>query len=73
MFTPHFLVYLISSKMATFHVEGKVELIVPVDNFGILHVTKKCLCVMFGFHSKIVHVSKDKTYDDNNNVIKSIY
>jgi hypothetical protein len=28
---------------------------------------------MFGFHSRIVHVSKDKAYDVNNNVIRSIY
>ncbi len=28
---------------------------------------------MFGFHLGIVHVSKDKAYDDNNNVIRSIY
>jgi hypothetical protein len=28
---------------------------------------------MFGFHLGIVHVSKNKMYDDNNNVIKSIY
>jgi hypothetical protein len=59
--------------MATFHVEGKVELIVLADNFRILHVIEKCLCAMFGFHSGIVHVSKDETYDDNNNVIRSIY
>jgi hypothetical protein len=32
-----------------------------------------CLCAMFGFHPKIVHVSKDDAYDANNNVIKSIY
>jgi hypothetical protein len=28
---------------------------------------------MFGFHPRIVHVCKDKAYDDNNNVIKSTY
>jgi len=28
---------------------------------------------MFGFHSRIVHVFKDEAYDDNNNVIRSIY
>jgi hypothetical protein len=70
---PHSLVYLISNRMATFHVECKVGLIVPTNDFGISHVTKKCLCAMFGFHSRIVHVSKDETYDDNNNVIRSIY
>jgi hypothetical protein len=25
------------------------------------------------FHPRTVHVSKDKEYDDNNNVIRSIY
>ncbi len=59
--------------MATFHAEGKVGLIVPTNDFGISHVIEKCLCAMFGFHSGIVHVSKDKMYDDNNNVIRSIY
>jgi hypothetical protein len=59
--------------MVIFHAKGKVELTVPIDNLGILHVTKKCLCVMFGFHMGTVHVSKDKMYDDNNNVIRSIY
>jgi hypothetical protein len=28
---------------------------------------------MFGFHPRIVHVSKHEAYDDNNNVIRSIY
>jgi hypothetical protein len=59
--------------MVIFHAKGKVELTVLVDNLGILHVTKKCLCAMFGFHMRTIHVSKDKMYDDNNNVIRSIY
>jgi hypothetical protein len=67
------LVYLISSKMATFHVEGKVEFIAHADNFRISHVIKKCLYAMFGFHFGTLHVSKDEAYDDNNNVIRSIY
>ncbi len=28
---------------------------------------------MFGFHLGTIHVSKNETYDDNNNVIRSIY
>jgi hypothetical protein len=28
---------------------------------------------MFGFHLRIVHISKDDAYDANNNVIRSIY
>jgi hypothetical protein len=59
--------------MATFHAKGKAKLTILVDNFGISYVTKKCLCVMFGFYTRIVHVSKDEMYDDNNNVIRSIY
>jgi hypothetical protein len=55
--------------MANFNVKGKVELIVLVDNFKISHVIEKCLCAMFGFHSGLVHVSKDEADDDNNNVI----
>ncbi len=31
------------------------------------------VCVMFGFHPRTVHVFKDNAYDDNNNVIISIY
>jgi hypothetical protein len=59
--------------MATFHANGKVEHIIPSDEFGILHVIGKCMCAMFGFHPRIVHASKDDAYDVNNNVIRSIY
>jgi hypothetical protein len=59
--------------MATFHAEGNTELIVPFDEFEILHVTKKCTCAMFGFHPRTIHVSKDDAYDAKNNVISSIY
>jgi Tat protein secretion system quality control protein TatD with DNase activity len=59
--------------MATFHAKGKVELIVSIDDFWVLHVIEKCLCAMFGFHPRIVHVSKDELYDHINNVIRSIY
>jgi hypothetical protein len=31
------------------------------------------MCAMFGFHLRIVHVSKDDAYDANNNVIISNY
>ncbi len=40
--------------------EGKVELNVLVDDFGILHVTEKCLCVMFGFHLGTVMFPRTK-------------
>jgi hypothetical protein len=59
--------------MATFHAKDKVELIVLVDEFGILYVIKKCLCAMFDFHPRTIHVSKDDAYDANKNVIISIY
>jgi hypothetical protein len=59
--------------MATFHAKGKLEIIVPIDEFEILYVIKKCLCVMFDFHLGTIHVSKDDAYDANNNVIRSIY
>jgi hypothetical protein len=59
--------------MAAFHVKGKVKLIVPSSKFGILHVTKKCMCALFGFPSETIHVFKDDAYDANNNVIRSIY
>jgi hypothetical protein len=57
--------------MATFHVEGKLELTFLTNDFGIMHVIEKCLCVMLGFQLGIVHISKDNTCDDN--VIKFIY
>jgi hypothetical protein len=59
--------------MATFHAKGKIELIALTNYFRILHAIEKCFYAMFGFHLKIVHVSKDKAYDVNNNVIRSIY
>jgi hypothetical protein len=59
--------------MAIFHAKGKTEFTIPINDFRISHAIEKCLCAMFGFHSRIVHVSKDKAYDVNNNVIRSIY
>lgn len=48
MFPLHFFDFFFW-RMIIFHVEDKVELIIPSDEFGILHVTKKCLFVMFNF------------------------
>jgi hypothetical protein len=59
--------------MAIFHAKGKTEFTVPTNDFRISHAIEKCFCAIFGFHSKIVHVSKDRAYDVNNNVIRSIY
>jgi hypothetical protein len=35
--------------MATFYDEGKVDLMILVDDFGNAIVTKKCLSYMFDF------------------------
>jgi hypothetical protein len=59
--------------MATFHAKSKVEFTIPIDQFGILYVIKKFLCVIFNFHPRIIHVSKDDAYNANNIVIRSIY
>jgi hypothetical protein len=59
--------------MTTFHAKGKAKLIIPSNEFGISHVTKKCMCAMFDFHPRTIHVSKDDAYDANNNVIRFIY
>jgi len=61
------------NRIVTFHANGKAEIIVPSNEFRISHVTEKCLCVMFNFHPRIVHVYKDDAYDANNNVFRSIY
>jgi hypothetical protein len=55
--------------MVTFHAKGKANFTVPSDEFKNSHVTKKCLCAMFGFHPRFVHVSKDDAYAANNIVI----
>jgi hypothetical protein len=57
--------------MATSHVEGKLELTIITDNFGIMHVIEKCLCAMFGFQLGTMHISKDNMCDDN--VTKFVY
>jgi hypothetical protein len=35
--------------MATFYVEGKVDLTILVDDYGEAKITKNCLLYMFGF------------------------
>jgi hypothetical protein len=59
--------------MATFYVEGKVDLMIIVDDYKNAKVSKKCLLYMFGFQCGFIHVSKDDAYDDNNVVKNSIY
>jgi hypothetical protein len=59
--------------MAIFCVEGWHELIILVDGIDTIVVYKKCLCVMFGFQLGSLHISKDATYNANNNVSNSMY
>jgi hypothetical protein len=59
--------------MATFHAEGKSNLTILVGDYGVVQVTKQCLCAMFGFQPNFMHVSKDAAYVQNNVVIHSIY
>jgi hypothetical protein len=59
--------------MATFHTEDKPKLTILSDDYGIAHVTKTCLCAMFGFQLGTMHISKNDAYDDNNNVIRFVY
>jgi hypothetical protein len=59
--------------MATFYAEGKVDLMILVDNSRNTRVVKKCLSYMFDFRRGYIHVSKDDAYDHNNVVKNSIY
>jgi hypothetical protein len=59
--------------MATFDSKGKLELTIFPYAYGVFSVIEKCLCVMFCLKPRIVHISKDDAYDDNNNVTKFIY
>jgi hypothetical protein len=57
--------------MATFHAEGKLDLIMLVGDEKFVHVTEKC--AMFDFLLGSIHVSKDVAFGDNDVVIDSIY
>jgi hypothetical protein len=59
--------------MATFYAEGKVDLIILVDDFGNAKIIKKNLLYMFGFQHGCIHVSKNDAYNDNIVVKNSIY
>jgi hypothetical protein len=56
--------------MATYYLEGKVDLMILVDDSRNKKVIEKCLLYMFGFQHDSIHVSKDDAYDDNNVVKK---
>ncbi len=60
-------------SMATFRVEGLLELIILVDGIDTTTVFKKYLCAMFGFQLGSLHISKDATYDAHNNVSNLMY
>jgi hypothetical protein len=57
--------------MATFYVEGWLEQTILVDESDSTIIFEQCLCVIFqvGF----LHISKDVTYDVNNNILRSVY
>jgi hypothetical protein len=59
--------------MATFYVEGKVDLMILIDDFGNTRITKKHLSYMFGFQCGSIHASRDDAFDDNNVVKNSRY
>jgi len=58
--------------MAMF-LEEHPKLTILANDFGIFHIFEKCLCVMFGFQPRTMHISKDDAYDNNNNVIIIVY
>jgi hypothetical protein len=52
-------------KMAIFHVDGKLELTISIDEFKTTIVCEQCLCAMFGFQCGSLYISKDVAYDSN--------
>jgi hypothetical protein len=60
-------------NMVTFHAIGNFELTIMVNNLGTTLVFKQCLCAMFSFHLRSLHVSKDVSYDSNNLVLSLLY
>jgi hypothetical protein len=60
-------------ELATFYVEGKVDLTILVDDYGNTRIIEKCLSYMFGFLRDSIHVSRDDVYDDNSVIKNSIY
>ncbi len=60
-------------RMATFYVQGELDLTILGNDLGIFHVIEKCLFAMFGFQHGTMHTSKDDAFDDNNKVTRSVY
>jgi hypothetical protein len=46
---------------------------VMVDNSGATSIFEQCLCTMFLFQLRSLHISKDVSYDYNNLVLNSMY
>jgi hypothetical protein len=59
--------------MATFRVNGYLELTILVDGIDTIIVIEECLCAMFVFQLGSLYIFKDAAYDANNNVSSSVY
>jgi hypothetical protein len=59
--------------MATYYVEGKVDLMILVDDSRNARVIEKCLLYMFHFQCDSIHVSRNDVYEHNNVVKNLIY
>jgi hypothetical protein len=59
--------------MVTFHVIGRFDLTIMVDNLGTIVISEHCLCAMFVFQPGSLHISKDVSYDSNNFVSSFLY
>jgi Na+/H+ antiporter NhaA len=60
-------------NMATFHIVGRSELTIMVNNSKTTSMFEQCLCVMFSFQLGSLHISKDVSYDSNNLVLNLVY
>jgi hypothetical protein len=60
-------------NMATFHVLGCLNLTIIVDDLGTTSISKHCLCTMFMFQPRSLHISKDVLYDSNNFTSSFLY
>jgi hypothetical protein len=53
--------------------EGKVDLMILIDDSKNARVMENCLSYMFNFQRGSIHVSRDDAYNHNNIVKNSIY
>jgi hypothetical protein len=60
-------------NMATFHVNGCLDLTIMVDKLGMMFVFDHCLCVMFVFQPSSLYISMDVLYDFNDLVSSLLY